>query len=249
MLLAYGGIDIYSVDGNYLGATKVEVLPGWHELEIRDYSFSFVAPIGAPSQFAHVAFNFETGPEYKIKYWYKGVLIEGVKIIDVTTGAIILTQHLSPRTSYPSIGFKAYIYPPPENYGDWSKEEVDTVVHVIVTVARRHGLKETWTSQEGCTLSGKDFVLSLNAYFESDPSMSLIPITESSSPFQYLFLWKIKIRKPKGRIWLNIELGSYTALTDSLRLLVKNMWLEVLNPLRNRFGERIGGDQIDKLNL
>ncbi len=250
-LLGYGGFDIYSIDDTVLEATKVEASPGRHELVIRSYSFSFVAPVGAPPESAQVAFNFEAGHEYKIKY--KGIGTPGFKqdgiiIVDVTTGDIILTLHFSPRTSYSSIGFGADIRPPPENHGNWNKEEVDTVVHAIATVAKRHGLKKTWNLQEGFTLSGKGFALSLNAYFESDPFKSLIPITESSSPFQYLGLWKIKIRKPKGTIRLRIELGSYS-LTDSQRLLVKNMWLEVLDPLRNNFGERIGGDEIYKPDL
>jgi len=70
VLLGYEGLDIYSIDDAILKATKVEVLPGRHELVIRNYSFSFVAPIGAPPEFVQMAFNFEAGHEYKIKYWY-----------------------------------------------------------------------------------------------------------------------------------------------------------------------------------
>ena len=92
----YEGIDIYGIDGSTLEATKVEVLPGWHELVIRRYVFVFFPKLpwgeDTPPSYAPVAFNFEAGHEYKIKYWMVGILTEGVKIIDVTTGAIILTQ-------------------------------------------------------------------------------------------------------------------------------------------------------------
>ena len=85
----YSGIDIYSIDSNYLKATKVDVLPGWHELVIRDYDFSFL-PWGLtqPTRYADVAFNFEAGHEYKIKF--KGTFTPGFKIMDVTTGSMIL---------------------------------------------------------------------------------------------------------------------------------------------------------------
>jgi hypothetical protein len=64
-------------------------LPGWHERVIRDYDFSFL-PWGLviPTRYAQVAFNFEAGHEYKIKF--KGTFTSGFKIVDVTTGAIIL---------------------------------------------------------------------------------------------------------------------------------------------------------------
>jgi hypothetical protein len=89
-LLGYDGIDIYSIDGNYLEATKVEVLPGWHELIIWNYDLCFL-PWGlcdGPS-YARVAFNFEAGHEYKIKG--PGIGTPGFKIVDVATGAIIHT--------------------------------------------------------------------------------------------------------------------------------------------------------------
>ncbi len=95
ILLGYEGVDIYSVDGNELRATKVEVLPGWHKLMIRAYGFSFIA-MAAPPQYTGVYHNFEAGHRYKIRYWYKGILIEGIKIIDVTTGAIIQESSLFP---------------------------------------------------------------------------------------------------------------------------------------------------------
>jgi hypothetical protein len=54
-----------------------------------DYDFSFL-PWGVtfPPRYAQVAFNFEAGHEYKIKF--KGTFTPGFKIVDVTTGAIIL---------------------------------------------------------------------------------------------------------------------------------------------------------------
>jgi hypothetical protein len=87
VLLGYGGFDVYSVDGKDLRATKVEVLPGWHTLIIRDYSFSFVAPMGAPPRYAGVTFNFEAGHEYKIKS--KSLIKDDYYIVDVSTGATI----------------------------------------------------------------------------------------------------------------------------------------------------------------
>jgi hypothetical protein len=85
-LFGYGGVDIYSLDGNLLEATKVEVSPGWHELVIREYVFSLAAIGPNPPAYTRGAFNFETGHEYKIK----NPLFTGCKIVDVTTGAVIL---------------------------------------------------------------------------------------------------------------------------------------------------------------
>jgi hypothetical protein len=90
-LFGYECYDIYEIDGSYLKATNVEVLPGWHELVIRDFNFSFVAPVGLPPQYLRAAFNFETGHKYKIKTHFKGILMEGMDIIDATTGAIIFS--------------------------------------------------------------------------------------------------------------------------------------------------------------
>jgi hypothetical protein len=95
-LLGYEGLDIFALDGNNLGATKVEVLPGKHGLIIRNYSYSFVTLSETLPRYAGAEFNFEAGHEYKINYRYKGILIEGVKIIDVTTGAIIREPSLYP---------------------------------------------------------------------------------------------------------------------------------------------------------
>ncbi len=89
-LLYYDCINIYSVDDSYQGATKVEVLYGRHELVIEHYVINL---FGYPPECVRVAFNFEAGHEYKIKKLFNRLLIEeGIKIIDVTTGAIILTQ-------------------------------------------------------------------------------------------------------------------------------------------------------------
>jgi len=87
LLLAWGGLDIYSIDDTILKATKAEVLPGRHELVIRDYSFSLVSIVGAPFYFAKVAFNFEAGHEYKIKS--KSPIKDDYYIVDVNTGAVI----------------------------------------------------------------------------------------------------------------------------------------------------------------
>jgi hypothetical protein len=93
-LLGETEMYIHSIDDSDLKATKVEVLPGWHELVIihSDAYSGFIWGGGVSSDRVKVAFNFEAGHEYKIKYLYKGLLIEGIKIIDVTTGAIIFSQ-------------------------------------------------------------------------------------------------------------------------------------------------------------
>jgi len=90
-LLGYECIDIYKIDGSSLNATNVEVLPGMHELEIRWYSVSFVSPVGGHARTARVDFNFEAGHEYEIKARFEGITRKGADIIDVTTGAIILS--------------------------------------------------------------------------------------------------------------------------------------------------------------
>ena len=96
-LIGYQGIDIYSIDGTTLRATKVEVLPGRHELDIRYYFFSMIALVGAPFDYARVTFNFEAGHEYRIKTHSN---CEYIDIIDINTGANILTQRLSPGYRY-----------------------------------------------------------------------------------------------------------------------------------------------------
>ena len=89
-VFGYDGIDIYSVDGKYIETTKVEVLPGWHELVIWNYGFRFL-PWGSCDGHSHarVAFNFKAGHEYEIKG--EGIGTSGLKIVDVATGAIIHT--------------------------------------------------------------------------------------------------------------------------------------------------------------
>jgi hypothetical protein len=92
-LFGYECVDIYRIDGSLLEATNVEVLPGWYELVIRWYSVSFVAPVGAPPDYALVRFSFEAGHEYKIKGHFKGVLMKGIDIVDVSTGTVIVTGY------------------------------------------------------------------------------------------------------------------------------------------------------------
>jgi len=94
-ILSVESIYIYRIDDTYPEATKVEVLPGWHELVIKRYEyhpFELFPGAAYTSGFVQGAFNFEAGHEYKIKGMYKGIYIEGVKIIDVTTGDIIFSQ-------------------------------------------------------------------------------------------------------------------------------------------------------------
>jgi len=88
----YKSIEIYMVDGKVPAATQVEVLPGWHELVIENYTFSFVQLFpGPPIPCARAAFNCEAGHEYKIKtadFVSEGGLIE---IVDVNTGVTIFS--------------------------------------------------------------------------------------------------------------------------------------------------------------
>jgi hypothetical protein len=90
--LYYKSIEIYMIDGKCPDATQVEVLPGWHELVILNYTFSFVQLFpGPPTPCVRAAFNCEAGHEYKIKtasFVHKGSLIE---IVDVNTGVTIFS--------------------------------------------------------------------------------------------------------------------------------------------------------------
>jgi hypothetical protein len=92
IILLWDSIEISKIDGKPVNTTKLEVLPGPHELVIINNGGSLVALVSAPEKWTRVDCNFEAGHEYKIKYWFKGILIEGVKIIDVATGAIIYRQ-------------------------------------------------------------------------------------------------------------------------------------------------------------
>jgi hypothetical protein len=145
----------------------------------------------------------------------------------------------------PEIAFEAGIQPLPENQGSWSKGEVDTVIDAIVTAAKNHGLKKKWDPTQGYTLSGKHFLLRLDAHFLYDKnggrhtSPSLLE-AQSSSPFRHLSLTKLNIEKEKGTIRLGIHLISWEpSITDSERLLVERIWREVLDPLHNKFGDRM----------
>ena len=84
--LYYDCVDIYSIDGSILEATKVEILPGWHKLVIEHYVINL---FGYPPECVHAEFNFEAGHEYKIKSPFISDLIE---IIDVNTGVTIFSH-------------------------------------------------------------------------------------------------------------------------------------------------------------
>lgn len=141
--------------------------------------------------------------------------------------------------------FEAGIQPLPENHGRWSKEEVDTVIDAIATVAKHHGLKKKWQPDRGYTLSGEYFYLTLNACFLYDKdawrhkSPSFI---ESSNPLP----WgrKLNIQKGKGTIWISILHLSSPSITDSERLFVEKIWHELLDPLRKKFGDRIEDERL-----
>lgn len=95
-----GGYDFYLLGGHRIyiwrigytptEATEVEVSPGRHKLFIKHFTYYLLG--GSSSRCVLDVFNFEAGHEYKIKYLYKGIFREGVKIIDVTTGAMIFSQ-------------------------------------------------------------------------------------------------------------------------------------------------------------
>ena len=89
-LIAQESIEIYEVDGNPVGATQVEVLPGRHKLVIKSLNEEFFKLEPNLPEWALVDCNFEAGHEYKIKVW--SIRVKGIKIIDVTTGATILIQ-------------------------------------------------------------------------------------------------------------------------------------------------------------
>jgi hypothetical protein len=83
------GIEIcYVDDGQLLEATKVEVLPGWHELVIRSYE----SP-GDHSRFYRMSFNAEAGHKYEIRRrWDSLRKIVNITIVDVNTSATISEQ-------------------------------------------------------------------------------------------------------------------------------------------------------------
>lgn len=74
------------IGGKRVGASKVEVLPGRHELFIIHYIINL---LGYPPECKWAGLNFEAGHEYKIKAPFKSDLVE---IIDVNTGAIIFSE-------------------------------------------------------------------------------------------------------------------------------------------------------------
>jgi hypothetical protein len=91
------GLYISQIDGRPVDTTKLEVLPGVHTLVIRRFEIPFTIGLFSegdrvlPKFEVGAEYNFEAGHQYKIKFLYKGILIDGVKIIDATTGDIIFT--------------------------------------------------------------------------------------------------------------------------------------------------------------
>jgi hypothetical protein len=100
-LLYYDGVVIYKIDGKYMGlesatfaefspgSTKVEVLPGWHELVILHYVINL---FGFPPNCVRAAFNFEAGHKYRIKTPLLTDTGDLVTIIDVNTGVTIFSD-------------------------------------------------------------------------------------------------------------------------------------------------------------
>ena len=87
-LLYFDVVEIYKIDGKCMRSTKVEVLPGWHELVILNYVINL---FGLPPDCVRAAFNFEAGHKYRIKtplVFQRGDL---VTIIDVNTGVTIFS--------------------------------------------------------------------------------------------------------------------------------------------------------------
>ncbi len=90
-LLNYDCVDIYEIDNSLVKATNVEVSPGRHTLVIRNYDFSLGTLLGFPPYYANAELNFEAGHEYKIKFHFGK--LNGIDIIDVTTGTKIVTEY------------------------------------------------------------------------------------------------------------------------------------------------------------
>jgi hypothetical protein len=98
-LLYYDGVVIYKIDGKCMGlphfepflpgSTKVEVLPGWHELVILHYVINL---FGFPPNCVRAAFNFEAGHKYRIKTPLLTDTGDLVTIIDVNTGVTIFSD-------------------------------------------------------------------------------------------------------------------------------------------------------------
>ncbi len=147
------------------------------------------------------------------------------------------------------ISFQAGIQPLPENHGSWSKEEVDAVIEAVVTTAEGYGLKKEWDPGQGSTLSSGHFRLSINAIFAYDEDGSrerarrMDPLYSGPSG-RHTSLSLLRrpknILKEKGTILIYIYYTPFQPpITDSERLFVEKIWHEVLDPLRNKFGERI----------
>jgi hypothetical protein len=99
-LLNSEAVIINNIDGKYLGptnefqilflpgpgATKVEVLPGWHELLIVHDTTGWLS---GSRECVRAAFNFEAGHEYKIKTPFIG---DWIKMMDVNTGVTIFSE-------------------------------------------------------------------------------------------------------------------------------------------------------------
>ncbi len=97
--LYYEGVLTLKIDGKYVGSirdeilpasTKVEVLPGWHELVI---VHAIVSLLYIDAECARGAFNFEAGHEYKIKFPFFSHLVE---VIDVNTGVTVFSHTSGP---------------------------------------------------------------------------------------------------------------------------------------------------------
>ncbi len=175
--LYYQSFEIYAVDDKKTSSTQVEVLPGWHELEIINYTFSFIAIApGGPCPCIRVAFNCEAGHEYKIK---AALISDLIEITDVNTGVTIFSKR------WPSDEFHEWVNCPYKNSFDCSarielagSDEVNTIRGAIATSAQSHGLKQE-ELPEGyiAHYSGKH--IDLKAYYNIPPSW--IPNTKSQT--------------------------------------------------------------------
>jgi hypothetical protein len=151
-----------------------------------------------------------------------------------------------PGTYGPWIAHEVGIQPLPENHGRWSKEEVDTVIETIATTAKYHGLKDVtkgvllekgWEVNE-YALSGKHFQLTLSAYY--------VWHDRGSGSVRHFRLTS-KNPKAKGTICIDIEsiFEPYHQISDSESQLVEKIWHEVLDRLRNKFGDRIEDGRLE----
>jgi len=89
-LLFYESIVIESVDGKAVRATKVELLPGKHEIRMKKYVINL---FGFPPVYGYATLNVEAGHKYKIKSSLLCDRDDLVEIKDLNTGITVFSGH------------------------------------------------------------------------------------------------------------------------------------------------------------